>query len=221
MTTVAETKTDAQLLYLAIDLGDQPRLTYFAQQAVCVDSLARYCVELAMQSFGNEFSGAFTPGHDSESDPTPGMIRPSPGSIRPMTDTKEDLPSDTPGPSPETLADTDKVQPRRPEIAIVRTTMASPWVSVLAESSQPFAYVAGGLYALHKLVHLVMEWQDSKLSRTERLSKLLDRHIQAVAPQAAVSEQDRAQATAAIGTLGRVVAAEVIDPDDPRATGAA
>lgn len=72
-----------------------------------------------------------------------------------------------------------RVLPRSP--VIVRTTMASPWVSVLsglAERSAPVAYGAAALYGLHRLLEMVMTWQRHRLEIEEgeaRLEQLRER----------------------------------------------
>lgn len=120
-----------------------------------------------------------------------------------------------------------------PAIAIVRTSLASPWVSVLGELSQqyaPIAYGTAGLYTLQRLLRLLMEWQrhraeleelrrrpmneSTERNRTwqvDQLAEVFDLPSGAAADLH--SELQKANAA-----LGRIQAAELIDTDDPRAT---
>ncbi|MFJ8909992.1 hypothetical protein [Amycolatopsis sp. NPDC102389] len=66
-----------------------------------------------------------------------------------------------------------RILPRSP--SVVRTTMASPWVSVLsglAERSAPVAYGAAALYGLHRLLEMVMTWQRHRLEIEEGKARL-------------------------------------------------
>ena len=60
---------------------------------------------------------------------------------------------------------------RQTEVQIVRTSLASPWVSVLADlarNSAPIGYGTASLYALHRVLRLVMTWQQHRLDIAER-----------------------------------------------------
>ncbi|WP_340687306.1 hypothetical protein LCL61_14505 [Amycolatopsis coloradensis] len=138
-----------------------------------------------------------------------------------------------------------RVLPRSP--GIVRTTMASPWVSVLsglAERSAPVAYGAAALYGLHRLLEMVMTWQRHRLEieegevRLEQLrGQLRDTGVQLrqefdprlVAPGEDRGEPGRqdelaeraanppAEVVRAADQIGTIIGAEMIDPGDPRA----
>ncbi|MFD6073135.1 hypothetical protein [Amycolatopsis lurida] len=56
--------------------------------------------------------------------------------------------------------------PVRARMEIVRTSLASPWVTILADvarTSSPVAYTATGLFALHRLLQMVMTWQRHRI----------------------------------------------------------
>lgn len=58
---------------------------------------------------------------------------------------------------------------------IVRTSLASPWVTVLgdlARASSPIGYGIAGLYGLHRLLNVVMTWQQHRLDIAERTLRL-------------------------------------------------
>ncbi|MFI5563491.1 hypothetical protein ACIA2T_29765 [Amycolatopsis japonica] len=133
-----------------------------------------------------------------------------------------------------------RVLPRSP--VIVRTTMASPWVSVLsglAERSAPVAYGAAALYGLHRLLEMVMTWQRHRLeieegeARLEQLrGQLRDTGVQLrqefdprlVGPGEQLAEPGRqdelaeraanppAEVVRAADEIGSISAAEMIDP---------
>jgi hypothetical protein len=125
---------------------------------------------------------------------------------------------------------------------MVRTSMSSPWVSVLgtlAEKSTPIAYTVSVLYSLERLLKMVMNWQRHRVQmQGERLSlrrreieELLVTHAIAEGLTAGpVAETDAATAATArttvtteviqaATTLGRLIEVETIDPSDPRARG--
>ncbi|WP_143267183.1 hypothetical protein [Amycolatopsis thailandensis] len=56
-------------------------------------------------------------------------------------------------------------------LRIVRTSLASPWVTVisdLAANSRPLGYGVAGLYGLHRLLQIVMNWQNHRADLAER-----------------------------------------------------
>ncbi|WP_132120525.1 hypothetical protein [Actinocrispum wychmicini] len=190
MTTAPGVQTAAQLLYVAIDLGQVPEYAYFQRQVDALGALQRYCV-----------------------------------AIKP----------------PEALLDTGGLEGRerwdyllRPtlqeRIAIVRTSMASPWETVLvqlAANSQPITVGLGALIGLHKLMRMVMEWQTFRQDLKERREGVrpIDgedaaRLLQAYSPAQRADTDLHREAQEALTEISPVVESDMIDPDDPRATGA-
>lgn len=120
-------------------------------------------------------------------------------------------------------------------LRIVRTSMASPWVTVLTElteTSAPMAYGVGVLFSLHKLMVMVMEWQNHQQSLKERredrhrLESQSDLQLDVASRMGRTfSESGRVyphvekRAAEAIVKLNNVVAAEMADAEDPRAQG--
>lgn len=95
----------------------------------------------------------------------------------------------------------------------------------LARNSQPVAYGLTALLALHRLMRMIMEWQTHRqdlaekrdaLSRSQLLS-LLTQHEQAVSAGTAVSDEARHEAATAVARLDPVLAADMVEPEDPRA----
>lgn len=191
MTTATGTQTAAQLLYVAIDLGQTPPYADFQKQIEAFGALQRYCI----------------------------AIKPS-----------------------EVLIDPDYLEGRlrwdymlRPtldeRIAVVRTSMASPWETVLvqlAANSQPVAVGIGALLGLHKLMRMIMEWQTFRQDmkeRRERVRPIDDedaaRLLQTYSAARPENDDVHRAAQDALVEIGPVVASDLIDPDDPRATGAA
>ncbi|KFZ80826.1 hypothetical protein ED92_10885 [Amycolatopsis sp. MJM2582] len=106
-------------------------------------------------------------------------------------------------------------------------SLASPWVSVLgglAERSAPVGYGVAALFGLRQLLNMVMTWQRHRLEISEReqameLYRAAEREI---APM--VTDEQRRVSVAneiagAGSALGDIREADLIDPDDPRATG--
>lgn len=134
-------------------------------------------------------------------------------------------------------------------LRVVRTSMASPWVTILGElakNSAPIGYGLAGVYAFQKVMHLVMEWQNHRQSLIERSSGAIHSDeannyaksqlvsILAEYVRSSAAGGDNQQAAAefgedinigignmlqTIGDLPEVKAAELIDPDDPRVRG--
>ncbi|WP_134662010.1 MULTISPECIES: hypothetical protein [unclassified Amycolatopsis] len=60
---------------------------------------------------------------------------------------------------------------RADRLTVVRTSLASPWVTVLSElarNSAPIGYGTATLIALHRLLNLVMRWQKHRQDVAER-----------------------------------------------------
>ncbi|WP_157357342.1 hypothetical protein [Amycolatopsis nigrescens] len=192
-TTTTSVKTENALLYLAVDLGDHPGLEDYGRNVDALVTLARHATFLSVLPIRVEDDAI---GH------------------------------------PKAVA----------EIAILRTRMASPWVSVLADlarNSTPIAYGAGTLYALHSLLRLLMSWQRHRLELEERevqltvlRRRLLDASEQLAdegvrrsgEPRPANRNLDMASSVTdslmnAAESLGTIQTADIIEPDDPRATG--
>ncbi|MFB9930136.1 hypothetical protein ACFORO_16735 [Amycolatopsis halotolerans] len=91
---------------------------------------------------------------------------------------------------------------RADRLTVVRTSLASPWVTVLSElarNSGPLAYGTATLIALHRLLNLVMRWQKHRQDVAERevhieqLRLLLDeerRRFRYVSPEARKSREN-------------------------------
>ncbi|WP_020673345.1 hypothetical protein [Amycolatopsis nigrescens] len=111
------------------------------------------------------------------------------------------------------------------ELKIERTSLASPWVSVLADlarNSAPLGYGAAALYSLHRLLHLVMTWQKHRQSiaagalHLERLRSGMHEESQ----QQNLTESPPPHLDTAIQAaqaLGPILENELRSPDDPRA----
>ena len=207
MTTVAGTRTSADLLYLAIDLGSRPTFARFSEQVNALGALQRYCLELP-------------------DEPT------SPGEATPV---KGEYPYDVPRSSDDPPKSAYPYEPQEPsggfvarrrEIRIVRTSMASPWVTVLveiAENSPPIAYGAGALFGLQRLMRMAMEWQTHRqgLSERRRAAERLDRQEATQLLGRHSTASSVAMTPPAIDGLTKldpVLAAELVSPDDPRVT---
>jgi len=115
---------------------------------------------------------------------------------------------------------------------VVRTSLASPWETVLgsvADKSAPVAYGMAALFAIRQLLSIVKEWQMHRLDVAERRQNLLRndpsvviddyRLAQAGSLRHQFQDIPATDAEPAIANLETVLATEMIDPDDPRATG--
>jgi cation transport ATPase len=95
----------------------------------------------------------------------------------------------------------------------------------LARNSQPIAYGLTALLALQKLMRMIMEWQTHRQELTEKrdalsrsqLLSLLAQHEHSVSARTAVSDEARHEAATAITRLDLVLAADMLEPEDPRA----
>lgn len=222
MTTAVNRRTDTQLLYLAVDLGENPSFERFAQQVNCLEVLQRYCRTLV------EPEDAQTAGQASpytQRDVT--ELLEALDALR-ITDTQRHLlnemvQTEGPGSPLHRATVTDATA-----ISVVRTSMSSPWVTVMAEvvrNSQPITYGLAALFGLHKLLHMIMEWQKHRQELVERRSvspsnhllSLLVQHEQNIGTGTAISDEARHAAAAAIAALDPVLAADMVEPDDPRA----
>lgn len=68
------------------------------------------------------------------------------------------------------------------QIEVVRTSMASPWVTVLSDALKShtwMGYGLGAIFGLHRLLNMIMRWQLSRqvLKERETLRELLARHL--------------------------------------------
>jgi hypothetical protein len=141
---------------------------------------------------------------------------------------------------PHTSPTTDAVERRSPrrsgaeELVVVRTSMASPWVTVLgdvARNSAPIAYGMSVLYGLHKLMNMIMEWQTHKQNLSERrmtagevigdfeAAITKEEREMGVFPGSRIANDIRYSAIDAAPRMNDVTAAEIISPDDLRAQG--
>ena len=221
MTTATNRKTDTQLLYLAVDLGENPPFERFAKQVKCLEVLQRYSRALAEPDNAQMTSRPpYTQNDVTELLEALDAVH--------VTDTQrhllnELLYAEEPGSLLHRAPVTDAT-----EISVVWTSMSSPWVTVmteLARNSQPIAYGLAALLGLHKLLHMTMEWQKHRQDLTERrnvssrsqLLSLLAQHEQNVEMRTAISDEARHEAAAAIAGFDPVLAADMVEPEDPRA----
>jgi hypothetical protein len=222
MTTAVNRKTDTQLLYLAVDLGENPPFERFVQQVNCLEVLQRYCRTL-VEPEDAQIAGQASPY--TQRDVT--ELLEALDALH-ITDTQRHLlnemvQTEVPGSPLHRATVTDATA-----ISVIRTSMSSPWVTVMAElvrNSQPIAYALAALLGLHKLLHMIMEWQKHRQELVERRSassrsqllSLLVQHEQNVGTGTAISDEARHEAAAAIAALDTVLAADMVEPDDPRA----
>jgi hypothetical protein len=205
--TEAGARTAAQLLYVSVDLGPQPSLEDFERNVAAPLTLARYA-RFISEGF--------------------------------VVTTREGMLEAPP------------VLPDAP-LRVVRTTLASPWISVLADvarNSTPVGYGAAALVALQRLLTMVMTWQRHRQDIAEKQvqldqlrARLKEENVQRGLDNTHRSDvrilihkapPDRGQVEAgfpdlgeshldevvqAAADLGEVLEAEMIDPNDPRATG--
>jgi hypothetical protein len=224
MTTAVNRKTDTQLLYLAVDLGENPSFERFVQQVNCLEVLQRYCRTL-VEPEDAQIAGQASPY--TQRDVT--ELLEALDALH-ITDTQRHLlnemvQTEVPGSPLHRATVTDATA-----ISVIRTSMSSPWVTVMAElvrNSQPIAYALAALLGLHKLLHMIMEWQKHRQELVERRSassrsqllSLLVQHEQNVGTGTAISDEARHEAAAAIAALDTVLAADMVESDDPRAIG--
>lgn len=222
MTTSVNRVVDTQVLYLAVDLGETPRFGHFAEQVGCLEILQRYSRALVEPADTRTTSGLPHTQHDVTELFEALDSLSLPNAQRHLLN--ELLKAEEPGSPLHRPPVTEAT-----EIRIVRTSLASPWVTVMADlarSSQPVAYGLTALLGLHRLMRMIMEWQTHRqelaerrdaLSRSQLLS-LLAQHEDAVSPGTTVADEARHDAATAIARLDPVVAADMLDPEDPRAT---
>lgn len=222
MTTSVDRKIDTQVLYLAVDLGETPRFERFAEQVRCLEILQRYSRALAEPADTQTTSRSPYAQHDVtelfEALDTLSITNAQRHLLNEL------LKAEEPGSPLHRPLVTEAT-----EICIIRTSLSSPWVTVMADlarNSQPVAYGLTALLALHRLMRMIMEWQTHRqelaekrdaLSRSQLLS-LLAQHEQAVSAGTAVSDEARHEAATAITRLDPVLAADMVEPEDPRAT---
>ena len=185
--------TASYVLYLSVDLGDQPGIDDYVRNVAALNVLA-------------ETAAGFVGGR----------------SLAPIEQRQRVIhhPTDRASPWGEV------------PLRVVRTSMASPWVSVLTElarTSRPLGYGAATLYALHQLLQMVMAWQRHRVDIAERKQQIKqlgqeNRRHEAFGPRfgheipGGESEAVVNRATSVATDLGAIQAAELIPPDDPRAT---
>jgi hypothetical protein len=127
-------------------------------------------------------------------------------------------------------------------LLIPRTSLASPWVSVLttvAEKSAPIAYGMAALFAMQRLLDMVITWQRHRFDLIQKESTVL-RSAQEVVTRHASEElaahqgpaagsdpeshvsvhfQGNTWATIAVKDLAPVLEARMVDENDPLARG--
>ncbi|MEC3977846.1 hypothetical protein [Amycolatopsis sp. H20-H5] len=103
----------------------------------------------------------------------------------------------------------------------------------VVEHSRPVAYTVGSVFALQRLLRMVMEWQVHRQELDERrhqaekadrseIDQILRRHLRAEQALGSLAgrptlPEDLDEAAEALTKLGPVLAAEMVDPDDRRA----
>ncbi|MGW4397280.1 hypothetical protein ACWEHA_18505 [Amycolatopsis nivea] len=221
VTTEAEAgaRTGAELLFVSIDLGALPALGALDRNTVALRALTRHARMLVA---------------------LPSM----PNAERYLYYRQKRVPNRLPSqrgilPAPQGWT---------ADLRVVRMSMSSPWQVVLAEvarASSPVAYTGAALFALQQLLKMVMSWQQHRIelaraevdlqSRRDELALRLMRESSKLVGQldseaADSGGKEQAMAFAAqhpvpddlldsVENLDDVQAAELILPDDPRATG--
>lgn len=227
MTSAADMRTETQLLYLAVDVGPSPESEHFSEQVGFLGTLQRYSRVLAEPAKGQSTSRLPYTQHDV--DELIAALRNLELSVAQRNLLDELLDAAAVGSFVNPLA----VWPE-PDFQVVRTSMSSPWVTVLADlarNSPPIAYGLSAVFALHKLMDMVVKWQNHRQQLAERqqepprgrlhadLVSSLRQHEQAISSRP-VPDVGRHEVVEAIMRLDHVLAAEMVDPDDARATGA-
>lgn len=230
------TRTGADLLYLVVDLGDEPvspgRLS---QQFQILGIFSEYCTDVAVVA--HLFRAAATSRHRENRS----VLEESAVEYALRGPGKTTVPRPSPAFSAPTVISS---------INVLRTSFASPWVTVLgslANASQPVAYGVSGLFGLHRLMAMVMDWQrhrreieqlDWLQNQRAKVIGVITDHALAEITMSAGDEpleesmNRRREAVSRIADLyasdiGRAIlsikpirAADIIDDDDPRASGA-
>lgn len=210
--TSALARTDAQMLYLVVDLGEAPSLRHFQTQTQYLASLSRHC-ERVVQIAAVLRSTWLLEG-----------AAPTATETRTATEA--------------VLEQGQRVIVHEP--VVVRTSVASPWVTVLGtlvERSQIAAYSVAALLGLQRLLRIIMGYQSHLREIRERdirLDQIMRSHAMAelrelgvdvrsdprLAPliEAVVTRLTAdTQPIQAADRIAPIVAAEMIDPNDPRA----
>lgn len=200
MTTGTGVDTEAALLYLEIDLGRQPSLTMFSEQVESLRVLAQHSDLVALNDAGR------LGRHEQE------RIQMVAAGLS-LRDAAARLNMSIRVVEPAWQRALRRAGPL--PTRVVRTSLASPWVTILgtlAESSQPIAYGTAGLIGLQRLLTMLMRWQKHRVEierdRAE-LRTLLDAHAGRTDVRDAV--------VIAASRLGTVTEADMIEPGDPRA----
>ncbi|WP_406641162.1 hypothetical protein [Amycolatopsis sp. WGS_07] len=215
----AGARTGAELLFVSIDLGTLPTLGALDRNTVALRALtkhARILVALPGVPEAEQF-------RYYQQKRVPTRLPQQRGSLPPRLGWAADL-------------------------RVVRMSMASPWQVVLAEvakASSPVAYTGAALIALQQLLKMVMVWQQHRIElaraeidlqarrhelalRVMRESGTVVGQLPSESADPAMKEQAAAFAAQhrvpddlvdSIENLNDVQAAELIPPDDPRATG--
>jgi hypothetical protein len=198
--TTAPVDTQVELLYLSIDVGDAPSCMYFRDQVDALTTLQKFCFDIWVLE-AMRFSEPATLPEPASREFDERLTK----MVRPHVDISG--------------------------YRVIRTSMASPWITVLgdiANTSKPVAYSIAGLFGLHKLMNMIMEWQNHREAIRERRQKpdlmsieagkrVVEEFLQQEGPRRAVHAPSDEVGQAA-STLGPVLAAEMISQDDPRAT---
>lgn len=199
MTVEADVSTDAALLYLSIDLGDDPALTSFRDQVDALLLLANHCDRVAV----------YAAATSSAQRQLVSLLDQQMGYAEIAKDLG--MPVGSIGPTRNRILKRAAVSPAR----IRWTSLASPWVTVLgtlAETSRPIAYGTAGLFALQRLLTMIMNWQKHQVD--------LDRARLELAHQLASQAAGLTVSTAVVDAaqrLGPIQEAEIIYEDNPRA----
>ncbi len=224
MTVVTESRVGASLLYVAMDLGSPPSMQWFGRQVDHVNTLWRHCLRLSV--IVNEPQSSLREALLNDS----GFADP------------ESFPGQSYAGMPASDADRLRQIEQASPLLISRTSLASPWVSVLttvADKSAPIAYGMAALFAIQKLFDMVITWQRHRFDMQQMRPTPLHSAEQVVMrhaseelaaaqrsnagsdpePHDSVRFQGDTLATIAVKGLAPVLEARMVDENDPLARG--
>ncbi|QWF79478.1 hypothetical protein HUW46_02886 [Amycolatopsis sp. CA-230715] len=105
-------------------------------------------------------------------------------------------------------------------------------LGALAENSKPIAYGTAAVLGLHKMMRMVMEWQNHRQALAERRSNrgiqiagevdavnVVKRHMGPEVEASWPAEKTR-EVASAVASMERVTVSDLVDEDDPRVKGA-
>jgi hypothetical protein len=253
MLTSASTSAglDARLLYTSIDVSAPVSLTSLRSEYQYLELITEHCIRLSYtRSEAGLVSAPRTHGPLTVNESTVrrlashGLEAPEIAQELSLNIEEVQRALSIPGPLPTA----ESVHPwsSTHAIKIVRTSVASPWVTVLGsatESAMPLGYGLAALFSLERLLNMIKSWQTHRLTmksrelelrmRQSEAQELAVRHAEyelrdqkdsySVVPTfaARIMAQTANDSANAISGLSPIIDARLIDPNDPRATGAA